>query len=80
MFSPTDTAAQLVQLADAEAIGVHHQHHGRVGHVDADLDDGGAHQHIDVAGPKRRHHGILLVAAQPPVHEPQPKTGQLLAA
>ena len=74
MLAAADPAAQLMQLADAEPVGVHHQHHGRVGHVDADLDDGGAHQHIDLAGAEGRHHGVLLVGRQPPVHQPQPQT------
>ena len=33
-----DPPAQLVQLGDAEPVGVHDHHHGGVGHVDPDLD------------------------------------------
>ena len=36
-----DAAAQLVELGDAEPVGVEQHHRGRVGDVDADLDHGG---------------------------------------
>ena len=71
-----DAAAQLMQLADAEPVGVHHEHHGRIGNVDTDLDDGGAHQNVDLAGPERGHHGVLLVAGQPAVHQTETQPGQ----
>ncbi|MPN36996.1 hypothetical protein SDC9_184508 [bioreactor metagenome] len=45
-----------MQLADAEMVGVHDHHHGRVGHVHTDLDDGGGHQHIELTGSERRHY------------------------
>ena len=61
MQAAPDPTAQLVQLADAEAVGIHHHHHGGIGYIDADLDDGGADQHIDLAGPKAGHHGVLLL-------------------
>ena len=71
-----DAAAQLMELADAEPVGVHHDHHRRVGHVDADLDHGGAHQDVDLAGAERGHHRVLLVGGQPAVHQPEPQPGQ----
>ena len=71
-----DAAPQLVQLADAEPVGVHHDHDGGVGYVDTDLDDGGAHQHVDLTGAERRHHGVLLVGGQPAVHESETQAGQ----
>jgi hypothetical protein len=40
-------AAQLVQLGDAEPVGVEDDHHRRVGHVDADLDHRGGHEHVE---------------------------------
>ena len=48
MLAPADASAQLVQLTDAEPVSVHHHHHRRVRHVDADFDNGGAHQDIDL--------------------------------
>ena len=78
MLTAADATAELMQLADAEPVGVHHQHHGGVGHVDTDLDDGGAHQDIDVARPEAGHHGVLLLRTQPAVHETQAQTRQLM--
>ena len=76
MLAAADPAAQLVQLADAEPVGVHHEHHRRVGHVDTDLDHGGTHQDVDLAGAERRHHGVLLVGGEPAVHQAEPQPGQ----
>ena len=64
-----DAAAQLVQLADAVALGVLDQHHGRVGHVDADLDHRRRDQHVGVAGGERLHRGRLLARLHLPVQE-----------
>ena len=47
-----DAAAQLVQLRDAEPVGVEDHHRRRVRHVDADLDDRRRDQHVDVAAPR----------------------------
>ena len=72
--APADPAAQLVQLGDAEPVGVEHDHHGGVGHVDADLDHRGRDQHVELAGGEVAHHGVLLVGRQPAVQhaDPQP--------
>ena len=39
-----DAAAQLVQLRQAEALGMLDHHDRGLGHVDADFDHGGGHQ------------------------------------
>ena len=44
-----DASAQLVQLREAEALGVLDDHDGGVGNVDADFDDGGGDQDVDFA-------------------------------
>ena len=44
-----DAAAQLVQLRQAEALGVLDHHHGRLRHVDADLDHRGGDQEAGLA-------------------------------
>ena len=49
------TAAQLVQLAKAEAMRVLHHQGVDGGHVDAALDDGGTHEHVELAVPKIDH-------------------------
>ena len=53
--APADPAAQLVQLGDAEPVGVEDHHHGGVGDVDADLDHRGGDQHVDLAGGEGAH-------------------------
>lgn len=77
MFAAPDAAAQLVQLADAEPVGVHHQHDRSVGDIDANLNDRGAHQHIDLTGPESRHRSVLVVGRQPSMHERQPQLCEL---
>ena len=44
-----DAAAQLVQLREAEPLGVLDDHDRRVRHVDADFDDRRRDEHVDVA-------------------------------
>ena len=79
MLASADAPAQLVQLADAEPVGIDHHHHRRIRHVDADLDDGGTHQDIDLARPECGHHRVLLIGRKPAVHEPEPQPGQRAA-
>ena len=55
-----DPAAQLVQLRQAEALGVLDHHQRRVRHVDADLDHRRRDQHRDLAAGEERHHRRLL--------------------
>ena len=76
VLAAADATTQLVQLADAEPVGVHHEHHRGVGHVDTDLDDGRAHQNIDLPVAECGHHRVLFVGRQPAVHQPQPQPGQ----
>lgn len=45
-----DPPPQLVQLRQAVALGVLHQHHRRLWDVDAHLDDRGAHQDLTRGG------------------------------
>ena len=76
MGSAADAPAQLVQLADSEPVGVHHDHHRRIGHVHPHLDDGGADQHVDLPGAERGHRGVLLLGGQSTVHETESQTRQ----
>ena len=73
-----DAAAQLVQLREAEAIGVLDDHHRRVRHVDADLDHGRRDEHVDLAAPERVHHRFLLARRQLAVQQPEPQPRELL--
>ena len=78
--APAHPAPQLVELGDAEAVGVHDHHHGGVGDVDADLDDGGGHQHVDLAGPEGGHHRLLLLGRHLAVEQAQAQVGPHLGA
>ena len=53
-----DPAAQLVELGEPEPVGALDDHHRRLGHVDADLDDGRADQHVE-----RRRRGSGAISA-----------------
>ena len=53
-----DAAAELVELREAEAVGVLDDHHRRVRHVDADLDHGRGDEHVELAGAERGHHRL----------------------
>ena len=50
LLRPTpDPAAQLVELGEAEAVGLLHDHDRRVRDVDADLDHGRRDEHVELA-------------------------------
>ncbi len=70
------TAPELVQLGQTKAIGVLDHHDGGVGHVDADLDDCGAHQYLAFAGGKGAHDLILLAAGHSPVKQSHLQLGE----
>ena len=65
-----DPPAQLVQLREAEAVGVLDHHRGRVRHVDADLDHGRRDEHVHLGGRECAHRRRALGRLLPPVHEP----------
>ena len=52
LSGPPDTPAQLVQLPEAETLGVFNNERVYRRHVDAALDDGGAYQDVESAFPK----------------------------
>ena len=58
-----------MELREAEALGVLDDHHRRLGHVDADFDDGRGHEDRDFAGGEALHRRIALLAGKAPVHE-----------
>ncbi len=59
-LAPPDSAAKLVQLRQAEAVGRLDHHDRRVGHINADLDHDSGDQHIDLTLAKTRHDPLLL--------------------
>ena len=48
MLTAPDAPPKLVKLGQPETVGVFDHHHAGVRHVDADFDDRGSHQHLDL--------------------------------
>ena len=73
-------ATQLVQLGQAEALGVLHHHTGGVGDVHAHLHHGGGHQNIALPGGKGLHDLLLFLRLHLAVEHryPQVREGLLL--
>ncbi|MNX65117.1 hypothetical protein D3C86_961610 [compost metagenome] len=57
--SSADPAAQLVELREAEALGVFDDHHRGIGDVHADLDDRGRDEDVQLAVAEGRNYLIL---------------------
>ena len=71
-----DAAAQLVELGEAEALGVFNQHERGVRHVDADLDDGGGDEHVDLMRGESAHDGVLFLRLHLAVDGGDAKVGE----
>lgn len=68
-----------MQLGHPEPVGVEDHHHRRVGHVDADFDDGGGHQDIQIARGESPHHLVLGLNRQAPVQDADLQRSQVRA-
>jgi hypothetical protein len=64
-----DASAELVHLREAEALGVVDDHDGGVGDVDADFDDGGGDEDVDLAALEAGHGDLFVVGAEAAVEE-----------
>ena len=64
-----DAAAQLVQLRQAEPLGVLDQHDRGVRDVDADFDHRRRDQDVELAAREGLHHAVLRVLLHPPVQQ-----------
>ena len=51
----SDATAELVKLRNSEAVSIQNDHDGGIRDVNADLDDGGGHQHIQFPRRERDH-------------------------
>ena len=69
-----------MELAEAVALGVLDEHHGRVRDVDADLDHGRRDEHVRAAGGERLHRLLLLLRAHLAVHQDHAVVLELAAA
>ena len=72
LLAAPDAPAQLVQLRDAETLGVLDQHDGRVRHVDPHLDDRRRDEHVASPAGERGHRLLLLARAHAAVQQRQP--------
>jgi len=63
VLTTPDTAAQLMELREPVTLGVLDQHHGRVGDIDADLDDRRRDEYVGFSAREARHRLRLLVRA-----------------
>src|SRR6266849_3501347 len=70
LIAAADAAAQLVQLGEAETLGVLDDDDRGVGHVDADLDHGRRDQQTRLTIAEGRHRPVLVVRLHPPVDQP----------
>ena len=73
-----DAAAQLVELGEAELVGALDQDGVGAGHVDAGLDDGRAHQHVEALVVEVRHHPFQGAFRQLAMGDPDPRLGDQL--
>jgi len=64
-----DAPAKLVQLCQAEALGMLDHHHGGVGYVHADFDHRRGHQNLHFISPEALHHIIFFFARHPPMQK-----------
>jgi hypothetical protein len=69
VLAAADPPAQLVQLGDPVAVGVLHEHHGGVRHVDAHLDDRRGHEHVGLPGGEGLHRRRLVPRGELAVQE-----------
>ena len=76
MGAAADAPAKLVQLRDPEPFGVLDEHHGRVGHVDADLDHGRRDEHLGLAGDEARHRALLVGGRHLAVQQLEPQAAE----
>ena len=76
MLSASDAAAELVQLAQAEALGIFHYHQRRVRHVHADFDDRRGHENIQFTRGKIGHDPVLVLRLHLAVHTADAQIGK----
>src|SRR5699024_1165237 len=70
-----DASAQLMQLRDAEAVGVHDHHDRGIGHVDADFDHGGGHEYVEGSPREIGHDVVFVLGGHPSVQHADTQIG-----
>ena len=71
-----DAAAELMELREAEALGVIDDHEGGVGDVDADFDHGGGDEDVEVAASELAHGDLFFGGCEPAVEEAKAEAGE----
>ena len=66
-----DASAKLVKLRQAEALGMLDDHHGGVGHIDANFHDGGGNEDLHFIFVEALHDLVFFIAGKPAVQEPE---------
>ncbi len=77
MAAPPDPAPQLVQLCDAEVVGIQHHHHSGLGDVHPHLHHSRGNQHVKSAVAEGLHYRVLLVGLHAPVQQADGEVSQL---
>ena len=75
---PPHPSAQLMELAEAEALSMLDHHHRGGGHVDPHLDDGGGDEHVDAAALEIGHDRFFFRHFQSAVKQGQAVVGKYL--
>ena len=79
MLVPADAAAELVQVRQAEILGLVDEHGVGVGNVDAGLDDRGGHENVGLVLDELVHHLFQLVLVHLTVADDDAGVGHELA-
>ncbi len=74
-----DASAKLVELGEAEALGVLDDHDGGVGDVDADFDYGGGDEDLRFVFAEALHDFFFFVAGEAAVQEAELELGKNFA-
>ena len=70
-MAATNTPSQLMELGKAESFGMFNHHHRRIGDIDADLDDDGGDEDIDLSCTKTIHGRFAVLSAETSVDDVQ---------
>src|SRR5271166_193064 len=75
--SSAHATAELVKLREAKALGVFDDHHAGVGDIDANFDNRGRDQDIDVAALEAPHDDLLFIGVETAVQEAQAQAAEM---
>jgi len=76
----SDAPAELVELGEAEALGVVDDHDRGVGDVDANFDDGGGDEDVDLATLEAGHGDLFVIGGEAAVEQAEAEAGERAVA